>query len=477
MLLIYPAKKDALKIFQSFLPIYVPIGLGHLLAVCEKQNLPVEMIDQQIEDDFLGTIDKYVAKMQPPYIFGFSVFTIAMGSAVETAKYLKAKYPDCVTLFGGIHPTAMPEETLQTFPSIDLIFAGEAEEHISTIYRRLKNRESVHDVPGIGYRNGEGEVVINERSALNMNLDQYPSFPYHRFESPKYDLGFILSSRGCPYKCTFCSNRITTGLAYRYRAPEALVAEMKMLHEKYGCKKVLLLDDNFLVNRSRIHKLTSLVVEEGLHKKMSFGFQARADNVRRDQMVELFEAGFNSVFYGIETASNRIMKVIRKDETIEDCIEAVKISKELGFHVSATFIFALPTETSADRTEAIRLTNELKIDMVRYNNATPYPGTVFYKEAQAEGLLNVVGYYDNFNSVSTFIEPPFKKIPFSYVPQGSTENEIRSQILWGYWRFYMNLDRLKQVLNRPDLGVGWFDAGGNIKEKLVKIPALTLLAF
>ena len=474
MILINASSKDALKIFQPFLPIYVPVGLGFVAAVCDQKGIPVQIVDQQIEDDL---IDEYVKGMKAPYIFGFSAFTVAMGSAVEMSLALKKKYPDSVILFGGIHPTSMPLETMQRHDHIDVVFKGEVEALIEELYYKLKRREPLGDMPSVLYRKENGEIQVNERGPIIDELDAIPSFPYHRFENPKYDLGFIVSSRGCPYKCTFCSNRVTTGLSYRYRNAEVIAQELQLLHDKYKRKNVLFLDDNFLVNRKRINELIAAVKARGLHEKMTFSFQARADNLREDQMKDLYEAGFKSVFFGVETASDRLMKVIQKGETVQDCVDAIKLSKKLGFHVSATYIFALPTETHADRMLCAKQANELEVDLVRFNNATPYPGTVLYHQVQQEGRLNIQGYYDNFNSVGAFIEPPWKKIPFTYIPVGESERQIRVDILWSYWQTYINWRRIKQLLTRPDQGVGWFDAGGNLMESFKKLPALLLLGF
>jgi len=208
---------------------------------------------------------------------------------------------------------------------------------------------------------------------------------------------------------------------------------------------------------------------------MSFNFQARGDNVDSKLLYDLYNAGFRSVFFGLETASEEIMKTVKKGETVAQCAEAVRMAKRAGFHTSATFIYGLPEETHRDRMDCIRLSRELKLDMVRYNNATPYPGTELYEIAQKEGRLNIQGVYENFLSVSTFIENPFKKIPFSYVPQNNTENQIRRDIIFSYFSFYLDINRLKSIISRPDKGVGWFNAGEKIADVIRKIPALAFL--
>lgn len=476
MIFINSSPKNALKIFQPFLPIFVPVGIGFLISALKQKGIEVQFVDEQIEEDLLNKIKKMTEKLQKPYIFGFSVITSAFKNAIKLSKDVKKAYPDSIIIFGGIHPTASADEVLN-FEHIDLVVRGEGEIVLPELYKRIKNNESYLDLQNLSYK-VEGKIVHNPRGDIIRNLDEIPAFPYQAFaDKKKYDLGFIMSSRGCPYKCIFCSNRVTTDRGYRYRCAESIVDELELLHDKFGKKYVLFLDDNFLVNKKRIYTLTTAIKEKNLHNKMTFNFQARGDNVSEELLAELYSAGFRSIFFGIEASSNRILEIVKKGETIEEIVDAVKMSKRIGYYVSATFIFALPTETHEDRMNCVELSQQLELDMVRFNNATPYPGTELYTMAKNENRLHIKGMYENFNSVSTFIESPFDKIPFSYVPPGSIEDEIRKDILFCYIKFYFNFGRLKMIFTRPDLGAGWFNAGEGFMEVLKKIPAIILLFF
>ncbi len=475
MILINSSPKDALKIFQPFLPITVPIGIGFLVAAAEKEGIASEIVDEQVEEDVLGRIAELTAKLQKPYIFGFSVLTAAMKSAVVLSAKLRELYPDSKIVFGGIHPTALPDEVL-AYPQIDAVIRGEAERSLVEFYRCVKAGKDYRQIESLSYRSDTG-LVHNTRSSIRADLGEDPPFPYHRFIHPRYDLGFIMSSRGCPYDCIFCSNRITTGKRYRFRPAAILADELEMLYVKYGRRTVGFMDDNFLVSKPRVYQLIEAIKQKGLHEKMSFAFQARGDNVNEQLLKDLFAAGFRSVFFGMETASPEIMKTIKKGETVEDCVKAVQMAKAIGYHVSATFIYGLPGDTHKDRMDCVDLSLALKIDMIRYNNATPYPGTELFEMAKSQGRLHVQGLYENFNSVSTFIESPFSPIPFTYVPPNNTENEIRRDLLYSYFRFYFDAERVKQIFRKPERGVGWFNAGNRLAEVLKKIPAVTLLGF
>ena len=476
MILINSSPKDAAKIFQQFMPVYVPIGIGYLAAVMEQNGLKVKIIDEQVVDDTIAKIIEYTKELTPPYIFGFSVLTASYKAALKTSKKLKELYPDSIIIFGGPHPTALPEEVL-TNTEVDIVVKGEGELILPDLYRKLKSKYDYSDIKSISFKRGN-EIIHNERCPVITDLDTLPMFPYHLFENtPEYDMGFIASSRGCPHNCIFCSNRITTGKKYRYRSPELTVDELCLINEKYSPKMVLFFDDNLLVNHKRIYRLMELIKEKGLHKKMKFSFQARGDNVNETILKDLHESGFQSIFFGLETSSEEIMKILKKGETVSQCIKAVKMAKKAGFHVSATFIYGLPTENHQVRMDCAELANELELDMVRFNNATPYPGTELYEIAKNEGRLNVQGLFENFNSVSTFIENPFKKIPFSYVPRNNSEEEIRNDILLSYFKFYLNFKKIKGIFAKHDEGVGWFSSGTKRFDKIKKIPALSVMSF
>lgn len=474
MILINSSPKNALKIFQPFLPINIPVGIGCLAAAADKRGVPVDLVDEQIEDDALGLIISLVRGKKPPYFFGFSVLTAALKSAVDLSLKLKQLYPDSIVCFGGIHPTASPEEVM-AFSQVDFVLRGEGERSLFDLYDCLKKGGDVAQINNLSYRR-DGKVIHNERLMVVEDLEALPPFPYHRFKSNRYDLGFVLSSRGCPYRCIFCSNRVTTGRNYRIRPAGVIADEIEMLYRDYGRRRIHFLDDNLLVSKERIYVLMDELKRRGLDRKVSFSFQARGDNVNPTLLKDLYESGFRSVFFGLETASEEIMKTIKKGETVAQCKDAVIMAKKAGFHVSATFIYALPGETHQDRMDCVRLSTELNLDMVRFNNATPYPGTELYAIASSENRLNIKGLYENFVSVSTFIENPFKKIPFSYVPAGNTEDQIRRDILFSYFNYYIDIRKLKEIFAKPELGVGWFNAGDRFMDMMRKLPALAFLS-
>lgn len=473
MILINSSSKKTMGVFSSFLPVYVPVGCGYLLAAAHEKGIDMRLVDEQIVDDPLSVIQTHTKTMSKPYIFGFSVVTAAYKSAIVLSRKLKELYPDSLIVFGGIHPSAAPDEVL-AFEHIDVVVRGEAEKILNELILSVKGGKSYTHLNGLSYRK-DGQVVHNKPGPIIKDLNSMPGFPYHLFTDKRYNLSFVVSSRGCPYNCIFCSNRITTGKAYRYRTPELTMEELELLFTKYGIRHVYFVDDNFVVNKKRVFKLLELIRNSQIFGQMTFSFQGRADNFDPDLFKALYDTGFTSVDFGMETASESVMKLIKKGETVAECVEAVKAAKKIGFHVSTSFIYGLPTETHQDRMDAAELGTSLDIDSVKFNNATPFPGTELYEIAKKENRLNIKGLYENFNSVSTIIENPFKKKPFSYVPPGNTEDEIRRDIIISYMTVWFSWKRMKKLLSNPSEGQGWFNAGESFIEKIKKVPPLFFL--
>ena len=473
MILINSSSRNALKIFQPFLPVYFPVAVGCLAAYLRNEGICADVIDQQIEEDVLGKISLSIDRMKKPYIFGFSVLTAAFKAAIDLSLKLRAQYPESVIVFGGIHPSAMPEEVL-SYKHIDAVVRGEGERPLLELYQCIKDGRSYSHIKGLSYR--DGNTIVNNPIFSRLDaLDSFPRFPYELFQPEIYDLGFIVSSRGCPYRCIFCSNRVITGKKYRYNSAARIADDLELLNKRYHKTNVTFLDDNLLVSKERVYELIGEIKKRGLHETMTFNFQARGDNVTPSLLRDCYAAGFRSIFFGIETASEKLMNIIKKDESVEQCVKAVRMAKEAGFHVSATFIFGLPGEKHQDRKDALCLSRDLRLDMVRFNNATPYPGTELYEIAKKEKRLFVQGLYENFNSVSTFTENPFRETPFSYVPSGNTECEIRNDILFSYLCFYLDFKRVKNIFTNPEKGLGWFNAGEKAVDFIKKCPALFLL--
>lgn len=474
MLLINSSSRSAVNIFQAFYPIHPPVGIGYLVKAARKADIMAKYIDEQV-DDVLSLVPQYVAEMEPPHVFGFSVLTSAVKNAVEVSREIKRLYPRSVVVFGGPHPTLATDEIL-SYKHVDVVIRGDGEQPMVELAQCVREGRDFIHIANLSYRKDDTHIVHNPPSFLLEDIDTYSPFPYELFDPRKYDMGFLLSSRGCPHRCIFCSiNAMPGGRKYRFRTPESITDELEILSHRYDVQSVIMLDDNFLLRKERVYTLIDHIRKRGLDNKFVFTFQARGDSADRDLYEAMYSVGFRNVLFGVESASEEIMRRIRKGETVEECTEAVKLARKVGMCAGGTFIFGLPGETHKDRMACVRLAKELQLDVVRFNNAVPYPGTELYEIAVKENRLNVQGMYENFSAVAGITESPFKKIPFAYVPEGNTEEEIRRDILLSHFSIYLSITKAFRSIFKSGRSAKWINVGDSCLEILKNIPAILFL--
>lgn len=445
MILIHP-HSSGFGFLQKFVPLTLPMGIGVLAGYLISRSKQVKIIDEAVTPLTPELLTAKTRDLSPPYIWGISSVTNSIGRSYEISRILKEMYPTSKVILGGIHPTVLPEEALR-HGSIDVVVRGEGEEALDLLYETTKKQQyNFKDIPNISYKSENGEIISNPGGRLFPNLDALPPFPYHLFDISHYDISGISSSRGCPYKCNFCSQRQITGNKYRYRSSENVCRDIDLLINKYNQNNIGFLDDNFLLNKKRVKELCLAIIDRGFHKKAEFELQARADNVDEDILEHLRSARFTTIGFGIETASERLMKIIEKGETVQKHIEAVRLTQKYGFRVGLFFIFGLPTETHEDRVEALTLAKRLNVEFAKFNNAVPYPGTALYEIAKGENRLTIVKSWENFNSVMSFVEWPFEKIRLPYCPSTSSEMELRHDIQKANLFFYLSPHKIVRLI-------------------------------
>ncbi len=414
-----------------------------------------EIIDEHIEPLSKELLDKALEGVSPPYIFGISTLTACAQRSYSISREIKNRYPDSKVVLGGIHPTVLPDEVLGV-DTVDFAVRGEAEKILLELYDAIKNNKDYSKIKGLSYKNG-GKLAHNPPAELPA-LDDFPPFPYHLFKNDrgKYNFGFIASSRGCPYDCIFCSQRVISGQKFRYVPEEMVIGEIDELINKHGQTHINFVDDNFTANKQRIFRLCELMIKNGFHEKATFDCQTRADAVNDEILALLKKAGFRVINYGLETASERLMVMLNKKETVADNIAAVKLAKKHGLRVSGTFIFGLPTETKEERRQAYELAKKLDLDYVRFNNATPYPGTRLYEMAKEEGRLFVDDGWANLNACASLVQDSITESRLPYVPKGCDEKELKKDIIRANLLFSLRPKRVLRLLTKRIGPAGWF---------------------
>jgi anaerobic magnesium-protoporphyrin IX monomethyl ester cyclase len=459
MILINTVAPNRMGMISHYMAVSVPIGVGMLAGYLLSKGKRVKIIDEQIcpYEEVLQDIKAYLREMPKPYIFGISSLTINIYRSLEIAAKLKSDYPDSRVIMGGIHPTVLPDEVL-SHPAVDIVVRGEGEKIVFSLYEAIENGRGLSDIAGISFKDG-GRVIHNPDAPLVECLDEISLFPYQLFDPKKYNLNFITSSRGCPFNCIFCSQRSISGRKYRFRTAESIIKEIELLVDTYHQRLISFLDDDFLVNKERVRGLCDLIVRHRLHERARFVCQARADNVDEEILSYLKKANFSDIGLGIETASERLMSVINKGETVKDNIMAAKLIKKMGFALSALFMFGLPSETKKERFQTYLLAKSLKTRFVKFNNIVPYPGTKLFEIAQKEGQLNIEENWKNFNSVGGVVGGVFSDFKLPYVPAGTRERELKRDLIRANLYFYLTQPSIILALLRRK-NTDWFAIPG-----------------
>jgi radical SAM superfamily enzyme YgiQ (UPF0313 family) len=451
MVLINP-RSSKFGIFERYVPLSVPIGIGCLAGFLLHKGKDVEIIDEHIAPISSETLEEAIKKFSPPFIFGISTLTACIDRAFEISRFIKNLYPNSKVILGSIHPTVLTDEVLGN-DNVDFVVKKEGEESLNELYEAIKNGDGYSKIKGISFKI-DGKIIHNPPAELP-DLSNLPPFPYHLFEKhiDKYNFGFIASSRGCPYECIFCSQRNISGKRYRYVPTEIVIDEIELLVERYNQRHITFVDDNFTANRRRIGELAERMIEKGFYKKATFDCQTRADAIDKEILALLKKAGFRLINFGLETASERLMILLNKKETVKQNIEGVRLAKKCGFSVSATFIFGLPTETREERWQAYKLAKDLFLDYVRFNNATPYPGTKLYEIAKEEGRLYIEKGWTNLNACGTLVGD---KVKLPYVPTTCTEDVLRKDVLKANLLFSLRPYKILKLLVKRVGPAGWF---------------------
>ncbi|MBA4372539.1 MAG: hypothetical protein C0402_06710 [Thermodesulfovibrio sp.] len=437
------------KRINALINITFPTSLGVLAGYLMGSGIhEVNIIDEQIDPLDGDSLSASITTMRKPRIIGLSVLTLNCGRAYELAGMIKAVDPEVLIVFGGIHPTVMPEEVLGN-NNVDVVVRGEGEETFKELVHLVIAGKDFSTIPGISCRT-DAAIQHNADRPLLEDLDVIPPFPYYLFERnlPKYpNFSGVFGSRGCPYSCTFCSSRSISGRKYRYHSIQRVISECTTLIRKYKQKSVFLMDDNISVNKRHFMGLCDAIIQAGLHKEAYFFGSMRGDNATDEILDYALRANFRIIGYGLETCSEKLMKVINKGETVEEVISAIKRTAEKGMHAYTTIIFGLPTETREDRWAAIRKVRSLPLSSVRFNTLVPYPGTPAYNMLASEGKLLIKKNWENFG-----VQYMWESDDIPYVPDSNDRLELIFDTMFANLSYYLSVKGLKLLLTQSLAG-------------------------
>ncbi|MBT3509927.1 MAG: B12-binding domain-containing radical SAM protein [Nitrospina sp.] len=456
MLLINPSKYKFGGSFSHYVPLPLPMTIGTLSAYMDANGYPSKVYDEELELIDAQNIERIIEGLPKPYIFGISILTSQAARAYNLAKFLKTTYPDCIVIVGGFHATALPEESLNT-GAIDFVVRGEGERVLLELYEAIRgDRKDFSEIKGICFKDGD-QVISTPDAALIADLNTLPLFPYYKYvellkncpSDVKYDWGFTITSRGCPYECNFCAQRMMTGITYRYQSVENVLKNLNVLVNELGATNIYLMDDNFLTQKTRVKELCDGIYESGLWEKCEFSLQTRADDFNEKLMPYLQKARFTTVGFGLEVGTDRLMETLKKDIKVETYFKSAELANRYGLGVALYLMFGVPGETSEDREQAYQIVKKIKPVMAKVANLIPFPGTPLYDDSLKNSpRLNIVGTWESFDHPLRTLGFPLKKpAPLPYVPEDASEWEITRDIIKYNFLNILQLNKIVGVVS------------------------------
>ncbi len=382
--------------FMDFI-VGIPIGLTYIAPIAEGKGHYTEILDLALESDPEAILQRKLEERRWD-LAGFSCMTAEWEAAEAAARFVKDYDGSIRTVFGGQHPTILPEGVL-SHGFADFVCLGEGEVTFGELLDSLAAEEEPLGIEGLAYKNEQGQVVKNLPRSPIEDVDSIPFPAYHLLDidryieaesartTPKYRRAIqIFTSRGCPWRCTYCHDLF--GKRFHPRSPENVLAEMKMLYETYRIQEFMIEDDIFNFDMDRAKRICDLIVESKMKMALQFGNGVRLERLDQELIEKLAAAGTHHMCIAIESASPRIQKLMRKNLKLNQVKDVVRWSKESGIETLGFFMIGFPTESIEEIKMTIRFACETELDEALFSIVVPYAGTEMSRQILAEQLFD-----------------------------------------------------------------------------------------
>ena len=420
-----------------------PLGILYCAGVLQEAGIEVSLLDQPATRFSLDQAVGWVRR-ESPDVVGFSVLLSAAKEAPKIAERVKAENPDITVVFGSHHSTFNAERILWKYPFVDVVVRGEGEFTCVEVARCVEEQKGLDKVKGVTFRKN-GRVVSNPDRPLNMDVDCLP-FPDRDLAGVEYTSAIfgvkinskkfttLLSSRGCPFNCSFCGIRKFTRRVWRPRSVENVVAELEHLHSQ-GYEQFLFADDNFTLDAKRVSRLCRSIKKTGMD--IEWFCDSRVDHASYDMFRDMVKAGCRCIFFGIESGNQRILDYYKKGITLEQSERAVGKARKAGVDiVVGSFIVGAPDETRREIVNTLKFANRLDIDIPDVNILGAQSGTDVWNDLVAKGFLDEEEQWEDEICIPKDVPTP---VPYE---------EVRSLVFEYFRAFYLNPKQLLTELLR-----------------------------
>ncbi|MBI5245209.1 MAG: cobalamin B12-binding domain-containing protein [Elusimicrobia bacterium] len=422
-----------------------PLGLASMAAYLGQRGIRADIIDCYARPDSDSRIRGHLLAEQPAFI-GLSCTTSSFHDGVRIAELAQQALPGIKNVFGGVHVSAMKEQALRDFPAVDFAVIGEGEATLTELVQR--GADDPAGIKGLVYRDGDARNIrFTGHRDGGIALDTLPFPAYEKlpgfpdayrlpiFNYPRVPNTSCISSRGCPYACSYC-DRSVFRRGFRCNSAEYLYAHLRYLKERFGIRHINFYDDQFTFNRARVEEFAGLMIERPLD--MTFNCAARAEHIDLDMLRLMKAAGCWMMSLGIESGDERLLAQHRQNVHLDLLAEKIRLIKQAGIRTKGLLMIGLPGETEGSIRRSMDYVFSLPIDDFNLAKFTPFPGSPIYEH------IHELGEFDE----------DWEKMDcmhFLFVPKGMSRDRLeerfkafyrahfaRPKVLWGYvamlWR-------------------------------------------
>jgi radical SAM superfamily enzyme YgiQ (UPF0313 family) len=441
LLIKIPERNKEFQLFtnpQTVVSSYPPLGLEYIAATLENKGHTVEIIDLDAENPTKEHLKNLISRADA---IGMSVFINNYTIAADVAREIKQLDPSIPLIIGGPHCTFLKQNIFSQIPSADISVESEGESVILDLVSYLEGKKSLSDIHGINYRENN-QIKSGKPLEVIDDIDSLPFPARHLTEKNMYGMfnwGFrptqkfttMISSRGCPFKCRFCTRfGNIKGWSYRRRSPENIIKEIQEISKKY--QSIMIVDDNFLADKKSTTHIMDTLIELDLDLEL-YILGARVDTAEHDLYHKMKLAGVKFIAFGIESGNQDVLDYYHKKITLPQIRKAVTLARKMNFITQGFFIFGAPIETKNHIENTIQLARSLPFDIIDFNILCYEIGSDIWEEAVQQKKIST-------DEISVLTDS--KRGLGNFTPE-----ELEDVIKKGYKRFYFNPKYIARLLS------------------------------
>jgi anaerobic magnesium-protoporphyrin IX monomethyl ester cyclase len=448
VILINPAMNmEKLGRFANLLEPMPSIGVAYIAGSLEHHGCHVRAIDMFADKLSLAEVVERVERFKPDLV-GMTALTPSATNCERLSESIRAKLPDIKIVWGGIHAEVFAQEVCRAGWA-DFVAHGDGEITAVELVEALESdSDDFSDIDGLTWRTVDGDAVTNKARELNRDLDSLPYPAWHLFPIHKYGLLpfadiakpvlTISGSRGCPYRCDYCSLIHTGGKTFRRRDPIKIVDEYEYMVDRYGVKQIGFIDPIFPLIKKDLKPLCEEIIKRGLDKRCVWLSETRADRLDKETSELMYRGGCRRVLMGIESGSDMLLGNVNKTLTTSSVRDGVANAHAAGLQTVGLFMLGLPGETPETSLQTIEFAVELDLDFAKFAITTPFPGSKLFDDAWQKTLFR-----DDWENYTTFNPDPDRLL---YHPHGYDPAELIRMQQYSLRRFYMRPRQVRKQM-------------------------------